>query len=97
MSNDATSATLAAVAEAVEWNHALELEGLKRPGQRVVICPPTLEKLETVLVTGNTGFDMEDGHDIAYQRVLSACASFENPPRFFSSESRDFGGLEIAE
>jgi hypothetical protein len=31
----------------------------------------------------------------AYQRILSACESFENPPRFFSSESSDFGGLEI--
>jgi hypothetical protein len=97
MKNDATSVALAAVEEAVEWKHVLELYDVKRPGQRIVIYPPLLEKLETVLVTGNIGLDMEDGHDIAYQRILSACDSFENPPRFFSSNCGDFGGLDIAD
>jgi hypothetical protein len=40
MSNDATSEALAAVEEAVEWKHALELDGSKRTGQLVVIYPP---------------------------------------------------------
>jgi hypothetical protein len=56
-----------------------------------------LERIETILVTGNIGLDIEDGHDIAYQRILSACALYENPPRFFSSDSTDFGGLDIAD
>jgi hypothetical protein len=30
----------------------------------------------------------EDGHDMAYQRILSACEKCENPPRFFSSDSK---------
>jgi hypothetical protein len=62
-----------------------------------VIYPPSLEKLEMVLVTGNVGFDREDGHEIAYQRILSACATHENPPKLFSSECQDFGGLEITD
>jgi hypothetical protein len=94
--NDAISVTLAAVAEAVEWKHALELDVVKRPGQRVVIYPPTLEKLGTVRESRDSSLDCEDGHDISYQRFLSACDSFENPPRFFSSNCGDFGGLDIA-
>jgi hypothetical protein len=74
MSNDATSVTLTAVAEAVEWSHVLETCLPSRITQRVVICPPSLSKLETVLVTGNIGLDIENGHDIAYHRILSACA-----------------------
>jgi hypothetical protein len=65
--------------------------------ERVVICPPSWEKLEAVLSTGDISPDLENGHGIAYQRILDACASFENPPRFFSSHSKDFGGLEILE
>jgi hypothetical protein len=97
MSNDATSVCLAAVAEAVEWSHVLENCLPKRTTQRVVIYPPSLSKLETVLVTGNIGLDMENGHDTAYQRILSACSKCECPPVFFPSDSHDFGGLLISE
>jgi hypothetical protein len=87
MSNDGVSVCLAGVAEAVEWAHVLETCLPKRTTQRVVIYPPSLSKLETVLVTGNVGLDMENGHDIAYQRILSACSLYENPPVFFSADS----------
>jgi hypothetical protein len=97
MSNDATSVSLAAVAEAVEWAHVLETCLPKRTTQRVVIYPPSLSKLETVLVTDNIGLDMEDGHDIAYQRILTACSKYESPPIFFPANSQDFGGLDIAD
>jgi hypothetical protein len=97
MSNDATSVSLAAVAEVVEWSHILETCLPKRTTQRVVIYPPSLSKLKTVLVTGNIGLDMEDGHDIAYQRILSACSLHASPPAFFSADSRDFGGLDIGD
>jgi hypothetical protein len=39
MTNEEKSATLVAVAEAVEWKHGFEPVGLKRQGQRVVIYP----------------------------------------------------------
>jgi hypothetical protein len=52
---------------------------------------------KTVLVTGNIGLDMEDGHDIAYQRILSACLKYESPPMFFPANSQDFGGIDIAD
>jgi hypothetical protein len=39
---------------------------------------------------------MSDGHDIAYQRILNACASYENLPAFFPSNSAEFAGLDIA-
>jgi hypothetical protein len=95
MSNDAESATLAGVALAVEWADVLK-DGLpKRTTQRVVIYQPSLTKLETVLVTGNVGLNMEDGHDIAYERIFAAAQKFERLPVFFSSDSEDFGGLEI--
>jgi hypothetical protein len=61
-----------------------------------VIYPPELDKLEAVLVTGDMSLDSEDGHDIAYQLILGACHSFENPPGFFPNSSQDFGGLDIA-
>jgi hypothetical protein len=61
MSNDATSVTLAAAAEAVEWAHVLETGLPKRTTQRVVIYPPSLSKLETVLTTWNVALDMDDG------------------------------------
>jgi hypothetical protein len=62
-----------------------------------VIYPPSLTKLETVLVTGNIGLDTENGRDIAYERILSACSLYENPPAFFPADSQDFGGLDIAD
>jgi hypothetical protein len=97
MPNLATSVCLAGVAEAVQWAHILETCLPKRTSQRVVIYPPSLTKLKTVLATWNAGLGMEDGHDIAYERILSACSLYENPPVFFSANSSDFGGLDIAD
>jgi hypothetical protein len=49
MTNDADSATLAGVAEAVEWTHGLE-DGLpKRVTRRIVIYPPTLTEFSRVI------------------------------------------------
>jgi hypothetical protein len=93
--NDSTSAVLSAVVEAVEWKHVTELvsDGSKRSGQRVVIYPPELEKLGTVIATKNAGADSEEGHEIACERILSASNSFEHPPKFFPSDHEDFKGL----
>jgi hypothetical protein len=92
MTNDANSATLAGVAEAVEWAHVLE-EGLpKRVTQRVVICPPTLTGFSRVL-SGDFS-NIEDGHEIAYQRISAACSKYVAPPAFDSADSQDFGGID---
>jgi hypothetical protein len=39
------------------------------------------------LSTANPNVDPEDGHPIAYQRVLAAAAEFENPPVFLKEDS----------
>jgi hypothetical protein len=95
MKNDAASAALVAVVEAVEWKHALDIAKTHRKGQRVVIYPPSLDKLPEVLVSGDTSRDPEPSHESAYLRVFAACASFETVPGFFSSDSQEFGGLDI--
>jgi hypothetical protein len=87
MSNSKESAILSATAEAVEWrNDALEPPDPLRKGQRVVIYPKELTNLEQVLVTGDPNVDPEDGHPIAYQRVLAAAAEFERPPVFLKED-----------
>jgi hypothetical protein len=87
MPNSRESAILSASAEAIEWrNDALETPG-PRKGQRVVIYPKELIHLETVLSTANPNVDPENGHPIAYQRVLAAAAEFENPTLFLKEDS----------
>jgi hypothetical protein len=93
MKNEAGSAALIAVAEAVEWKHAFEPIGEKRKDQRVVIYLPTLDKLEEVLASGGTSLDPEPSHDIAYQRLFEAYMSSESPPRFYRSDSSELGAL----
>jgi hypothetical protein len=89
MTNDAVSVTLSAVAEALEWTHTLE-EGLaKRPTQRVVFYPPSLTHLAAVLEAGKPNLDTEDGHDLAYVKILNACAKFASPPMFYRSDQLD--------
>jgi hypothetical protein len=88
MANTKESAVLSAVAEAVAWkNDALELEDGPRKGQRVVIYPKELSQLDAVLSTGNPNLDSEDGHPIAYQKVLAAAQSYEHPPLFLKEDN----------
>jgi hypothetical protein len=68
-------------------------DGSKRPGQRVVIYPPELEKLATVISTNDARADSEYGHGIACERILSASESFDNPPKFFPSDHENFEGF----
>jgi hypothetical protein len=97
MPNDGVSVCLAGVTGAVEWDHVLETALPKHTTQRVVIYPPSLSKLETVLISGHIESDTENGHDIAYQRILSSCSLYANPPVFFPADSQDFGGIDIAD
>jgi hypothetical protein len=62
------------VADALEWRDALEISqnpSYLRPGQRVVAYPKILDKLSTVLQTGNVGHDRVDSGWLTYQRILS--------------------------
>jgi hypothetical protein len=87
MANTAESAILSATAEALEWrNDALESPDPPRKGQRVIIYPKDLWSLEEVLATGEIA-DMEDGHEIACQRILAAANQFELTPTFLKEDS----------
>jgi hypothetical protein len=97
MKNEASSAALVAIAEAVEWKHAFEPIGEKRKGQRVVIYPPTLDKLEEVLPSGDISLDPEPRPDVAYNKIFEAYMPSESPPRFYRSDSPELGALGIAE
>jgi hypothetical protein len=86
MSNTKKSAVLSATAEAIAWkNDALETPG-PRKSQRVVIYPKELSQLDAVLASGDPNVDPEDGHPIAYQRVLAAASEFEIPPIFLKED-----------
>jgi hypothetical protein len=85
MANSRETAILTAVAEAVTWKHALELDG-PRKGQRVVIYPKELTQLDQVLSTGDPNIDSEDGHPIAYTTILQAAQSFERTPVFLRED-----------
>jgi hypothetical protein len=41
--------------------------------------------------------DTEDGHEFAYQRILTACGKYADCPKFFPSDSKGFGGFDIAD
>jgi hypothetical protein len=86
MTNDADSATLAGVAEAVELTHVLE-DGLpKRVTRRIVISPPTLAEFSGVL-SGDFS-NIEDGREVAYQRISAACSKYVAAPAFYSADSQ---------
>jgi hypothetical protein len=74
MDNGKETVALWAIADALSWTHALENTSdpnFQRRGQRIILYPKFLTKFETVLTTGNVGFDMNGGHDIAYERVMA--------------------------
>jgi hypothetical protein len=91
MPNTKEAAILSSVAEAVTWrNNAIEGKESEtsgpRKGQRVVIYPKELTQLHAVLTTGDPSIDSENGHPIAYTRVLTESSKFENPPLFLRED-----------
>jgi hypothetical protein len=87
MPNTKEAAILSAVAEAVTWrNDALEVDG-PRKGRRVVVYPKELTQLDAVLSSGDPNIDSENGHPIAYERVLRESQKFDNPPLFLREDS----------
>jgi hypothetical protein len=92
MPNTKEAAILSAVAEAATWrNNALEGQVSEaigpRKGQRVVIYPKELTQLHAVLTTGDPNIDSENGHPIAYERVLIESEKYENPPLFLREDA----------
>jgi hypothetical protein len=84
LANTRESAILWAAVDAVTWTHALEIDG-PRKGQRVVVYPKELSKLEQALETKDPSIDTEDGHAAAYI-ILQASRCFENPPVFLKED-----------
>jgi hypothetical protein len=86
MANGREEAILSAACEAGTWKHALETDG-SRKGQRVVIDPKEMTKLEEVLSTGDPNIDSENGHPVAYTQILQVSQTFEYPPIFLKEDS----------
>jgi hypothetical protein len=86
MADTTDSALLAAVAEAVAWNHASQ-EDEGRKGQRVIIYPKDLTQLEEFLGTYDPNVDPEDGHPIAYEVILRESSKYEATPQFWREDS----------
>jgi hypothetical protein len=89
MANDSSAGLLTAVVEAVEWKDPVELSESMRQGQRVIIYPPELDRLQVVLSLEKSMWDVADGQEEACERVVAARDSFEHQPIFFSSDQED--------
>jgi hypothetical protein len=73
LDNSREFVALSAVLEALAWRHAMEEPqdpDFKRPGQRVIVYPKLVSKFGVGLSTGNVGFDVECGCDLAYVKIL---------------------------
>jgi hypothetical protein len=86
MADTKDSALLAAAAEAVSWNHASQPDQ-PRKGQRVIIYPRDLTRLEDFLSTGDPNVDPEDDHPLAYATILQESAKFQVTPMFLNEDS----------
>jgi hypothetical protein len=92
MPNTKEAAILSAMAEAVTWrNDASEVDG-PRKGQRVVVYPKELTQLDAVLTAGDPSIDSENGHPIAYERVLTESQKYEHPPLSLREDSEQIVG-----
>jgi hypothetical protein len=87
MADTKDSALLAAVAEAVSWNHAA-LPDQPRPGQRVIIYPGHLTQMDEFLATCETDDGQDQGHEAAYNSILESQAKYENTPIIVNESSK---------
>jgi hypothetical protein len=88
MADTKDSALLAAVAEAVSWNHASQPDQ-PRQGQRIIIYPEHLTQMDEFLTTCDPSADQEDGHSLAYNTILQEQAKHVNTP-IIVNESSEF-------
>jgi hypothetical protein len=89
VANDSSAALLTAVVETVKWKHSVELSESMRPGQRVIIYPPELDRLQVVLSLEKSKWDVAGGQEEACERIVAARDSFEHQTIFFSSDQED--------
>jgi hypothetical protein len=80
------SALLAAVAEAVSWNHASQPDQ-PRKGQRVILFSQELPQLEEFLATGDSHLDEEESHAPLYDTILHEAQKYELTPKFIIENS----------
>jgi hypothetical protein len=86
MTDTRDSALLAAVAQAVSWNHASQPD-YPRKGQRIIIYPRELTQLDEFLTTCDPNVDPEDGHPLAYQTILQEQEKYEITPLLINESS----------
>jgi hypothetical protein len=87
MADTSDSAVLAAVAEAVTWTHASQPPDESKKGERIIIFPKELFQLEEFLATTDPSVDPDDGHPIAYAKILEESRKFEIAPKFIKEDS----------
>jgi hypothetical protein len=75
--------------DGVEWKHPIELPTGKRAGQRVVIYPPELDRLQAVLSSERSALDVAVGQEEACERIVSARDNFDHPPMIFSTNQEE--------
>jgi hypothetical protein len=88
MADTKDSALLAAVSEAVSWNHASQPDQ-PRQGQRIVIYPEHLTQMDEFLTSCDPNVDPDDGHPLAYATILQEQAKYVNTP-IIVNESSEF-------
>jgi hypothetical protein len=84
MDSSGESVMLSAIAEGVSWRHALENTpdaNYKRRGQRVIVYPKFFSNFSVVMTTRNIGFDLEGGHIIAHERIMTECQLWDESCR----------------
>jgi hypothetical protein len=91
---------LSAIVETVSWRHTLEMASdasYQRRGQRIIVYEKFLSKLQTVLTRKNVGFDMEGGHDVAYELIMEEyqCWREDCKPIFVREDREAIGNWPV--
>jgi hypothetical protein len=87
MADTTDSVLLAATAEAMVWTHASQPPDEPKKGERIIVFPKELSQLEDFLSTCDPDVDPEDGHPIAYAKILEESQKFEITPRLIKEDS----------
>jgi hypothetical protein len=91
---------LPTIVEALSWRQAFENvsdPNHERIGQRMIVYRKCLTKFETVMTTSNAGFDLQGGHDIAYEKIMDECRGWRNDckPIFVREDSEAIGSWPV--
>jgi hypothetical protein len=96
--NSREHTAICGVGEALAWRHALEMSDdplYLRPGQRIIAYPAILDKLSTVLQTGNVGLDPVCSRWHTYERILSQIQTWpqESRPIIVCEDDPEIGSI----